>query len=468
MKLVFVGGGSAYILPLVRALLHQDGVMDGGEIHLMDLNLESAKAVATMAQKSPEYATSDCRIGYGDNLEAALPGADAVAVILMGGSQESHARGMVASLEAGFIASDNLSLNGSFLGVKASGIIRNVAEKMEVHCPEAILMDFANPEAILSGMIANHSPIKAMGICAGATNHQWDLARVFGEDIQSTEFEVETAGVNHLSFIRRGSRKGIELFSLLDERLRQGYREPVMQDHYAEDERARLLHGIQKWVEIYQKYDALIFSTEGDGMHHLTFDDYLESSADQQARFAAMSMEEKIKANMRITPQRRQELETSFNRLLNQDLDQTFWDEQAKQDYRFARNDNHVICGIMRGLSGVEKTRVVVSRPNNGAVKGLPDQLILEYSHNILGKDITAAGQYDLPESVFGITAALAMHQTMVAAAIMEEDPKKLAQAFLSYPVRAYSKDLRNLCRQLVEINCREMPVALRAVTEFL
>jgi hypothetical protein len=62
-------------------------------------------------------------------------------------------------------------------------IVLGIARQMEKHCPQAWLFDYANPVAVYSGIVNNHTRIRALGICGGFTNHRWDLARIiFGRD----------------------------------------------------------------------------------------------------------------------------------------------------------------------------------------------------------------------------------------------------------------------------------------------
>ena len=39
------------------------------------------------------------------------------------------------------------------------------------------------------------------------------IPRIFGEDKEEADLQVETAGINHLSFIRKGTYKGKGLFA---------------------------------------------------------------------------------------------------------------------------------------------------------------------------------------------------------------------------------------------------------------
>ena len=182
MKIVIVGAGSYRVLGIMRSTLAVPGVLDGGEINLYDLNTTRSGTMGKLIMKTPEYKRAGCRVTWGTSLEEALQGADAVGVILVANSSMRYMLGETASLRHGFISSDNVSPNGSFAALNIGPVLLNLARKMETHCPDAWLLNFVNPIAVLSAMINNHTKIKALGLCGGFTNHLSDISRIFGID----------------------------------------------------------------------------------------------------------------------------------------------------------------------------------------------------------------------------------------------------------------------------------------------
>ena len=76
MNVVFVGGGSFRTLPIVRGVLRNPKVINGGEIRLVDFNLPRVETVAKLIMRTPEFAKAGCKVTWTDKLETALPGAD--------------------------------------------------------------------------------------------------------------------------------------------------------------------------------------------------------------------------------------------------------------------------------------------------------------------------------------------------------------------------------------------------------
>jgi alpha-galactosidase/6-phospho-beta-glucosidase family protein len=464
MKATFVGGGSHRLLGILRAAMAVPGVFEGGEINLYDLNTDRSGVMGKMLMKTPEYQRCGCKITWGTSLDEALEGCDLVGVILMAGSLKSYRLGDGASLKHRYMSSDNVSLNGALLAMKGGPILLDVARRMERICPEALLLDFANPVPVMSGIVGNHTKINCLGVCQGFTNHQWDLSRLFGRDQQETDVEVDVAGINHLSFILKGRWKDGDLFEQLDRRLAEpGWAPPKLQDWVSEVSRRSITAGIQRLADLYRELGILIFSTEGDGMAHMYYDEELAKQLQQKIP-TTVEVEQEIAQGKAA----RAQSDKTFESWLHQNLDENFWKTHWEKDLRFRREDEDIFTRILVSVGTEKEIKIVATRPNRGAVEGIKARNVLEYSMFIKGKSIRAAGSYVIPDVVGGMVSGLSAHQTMLGDAIANDDPKLLAQAMLAYPVRPYSEDLRELTRDLININSKEISPALGRAVEYI
>ena len=464
MKIVIVGAGSYRVLAIMRSTLAIPGVLDGGEINLFDLNTVRSGTMGKMIMKSPELKRAGCRVTWGTSLEEALAGADAVGVILQANSNKRYLLGEEASMRHGFISSDNVSPNGSFAGLNIAPVLLDLARKMEVHCPNAWLLNFVNPISVLSAMINNHTKIKALGLCGGFTNHLSDISRIFGTDEEAKDLQVETAGINHLSFIRKGTYNGKDLFEQLDRHLASDWKMCKLQDWWPEGAKKSISNSVTQLVRFYRELGVLIFSTEGDGMDHLKYD---EAVALQRQNFKPQSLEEMetgIKKGLALRAQD----DLSFQEYLGHELDQNFWETHWKKDGRFKRVDEDAFVRIFGALAGVKETRLAASRPNRGSISGLKDRYATEATYSLFKNDLKPVTPHEVPDIVQGVIAGVASHHTMLGDAIVEDDPKLLAHALLAYPMRPYSKEARELYKEMIAINNEGLTPALRKASDYL
>ena len=167
----------------------------------------------------------------------------------------------------------------------------------------------------------------------------------------------------------------------------------------------------------------------------------------------------------------RRDADERFRSYLDQDLSPAFWEthwEQTQDLWCFRREPDHIFTRALTGISGVRPTKVAVSYPSSGAVAGIKERTVVEYSQVLDGGTVRPAGQYVIPDSAHGMASSLATHQTLLGDAIATRDPKLLAQALLCYPVRPYSQAQRDMYKDLLAINRDEIPAALRRAADYL
>jgi len=467
MKLVFIGGGAHRHLGIIRSILDDEKISSEIEICLYDIDKERAKGMAELVKKTPEYKKSNCKILWDGKLEEFLEGSDFVSTVFMPGTRLSFILGNEVSLDHGFLGSDNISFNGAFLALKGGPVILDIAKKMEKYSPNAILANFVNPVSVISALINNYTKIKCLGICAGYKNHMWDLNRIiFGKDEENPDFDVDVCGVNHFSFILRGNYKGTDLFDILNTRIyRKNWKPPELSHIWSDITRKVIKKGLYRVVDIYKKFGVLIFSTEGDGISHLFYEEALNEALKNKKR----KKKNQIKKEIKMWEKLRKEEDEKFFSFANKELDENFWKDGWKKtgNLNFKKDENSIFVKIIKGLSG-RREKIVVSQLNKEAVKKFPERFVLEYSQIIEGKDIRPVENLFIPENMYGLISSISLHQTLLADAIYKEDPKILYNALFSYPVKQTSKEAKKLWKELLEINKDEIPSVFQNLKFYL
>jgi 6-phospho-beta-glucosidase len=462
VKLTFVGGGSGRTLPIVRAAMGWPGILAGGEIRLYDLNLERAETVGRLIQRTPEFAANPCRVTWTRDADTALAGADVVSLSMPIGSLRATTRAEEASYRHGFFSSDQMSLDGAFRSLIGGTIVLDIARRMERLCPTAWLVDFANPVAVYSGMVNNHTRIRALGICGGFTNHRWDLPRICGRDAYDDSMAVATAGVNHLSFILRGTWHGRDLFDVLREHAGPGWRPPRITSISSPHQRRSIAFALRKLVWLLRRHGTVIFSTEGDGMAHLFFEEMYGTLYRPPRTLSARALAAAEQASQRASVERDRDLRSYLDR----DLGADFWAQT--RDSRFAPNPQDLTVTVLKALAGVSRETIAASRPNRGAVRGFKDRTVLEYSMTLDRDGVTPLPDLEVPDVYQPVITALATHQTLLGDAVATGDPRLFADALACYPLQPGSRQARALCRDLLRIYAAEIPAVFQGTADYL
>ncbi len=465
MKVVFIGGGAHRYLPVARSILADGDILHGGEIVLYDLNAARAAAMAQMIRKTPEFPASGCRITHDAPLDAALDGADVVNVVLMAGTPLNFERLRSACHDLGFIGSDQLSPSGAMLALKGGPILMDLARRMERLCPQAWLVDFANPVAVLSAAVNNHTKIRCLGVCAGHQNHLWDISRLLGRDERQSDAQVHCVGVNHMSFILPGSRwRGADLYEQIEARLSQGpWQPPAFGPLWSDKARYHIEQGLRALIRLYRRYGYLIFSTELDGMASM------DISALYKPRAAALAGQtlEQMRAAVAAEQASRAQAEAHFHALLAADLSDADWHEPDPRHRYLLRDDEDLMAMLIRARAG-RTLRLAASAPNRGAVADLPDRLVLEYTQSVGPDGARPAGRYAVPAALYGWVASFAMHQTLLGDAVATQDPRRLFEAISCYPVDRDTPHFWKMWRQMLDIAAEEIPHPFTRTLDYL
>ena len=462
MNVVFVGGGSYRTLPVVRAGLADNPALRGGEIRLVDFNLPRVETVARLIMKAPEFAGSGCRISWTAELDEALPGADVVSVSFPVGSPAVCRLSEQACAARGFFGSDQLSLSGAFRSVTGGTILLSIARRMEQHCPRAWLVDFANPVAVYSGLVNNHTRVRALGICGGFTNHRWDLTLLlFDKDEYCDEFKVACAGINHLSFIVRGTYRGKDIYAMLGARLKRKGWKPCRTPKFPRMEK-HIRYGLARLAEMYRRFGRIIFSTEGDGMLHIFF----EQMRERMLRSWKRATRRQVERWARQIPVARERRDLEFRGFLDKELDGKFWAQGPLENPDFAANPADATVVVLKALGGSPQW-LAASFPSHGAVSGFKDRTVLEYSMCLDQNGVHPEPGLSVPDCFHGLISALATHQTLLGDAIATRDPRTFAAALFAYPLHQNTRQAKALWRDLLHIHAREMPQEFQKAREY-
>jgi alpha-galactosidase/6-phospho-beta-glucosidase family protein len=214
---------------------------------------------------------------------------------------------------------------------------------------------------------------------------------------------------------------------------------------------------------MYRRFGRIIFSTEGDGMAHLFYEDMFARSLADFRPVTRVQMARDARAGAAA----RQKADSEFAAHLTRDLDAAFWNADQLERPWFARNDADATVLILQALNGRKRLKLVASRPNGGAVRGFKSRTVLEYSMWLDRSGITPIPDLEVPDCFHGLISALATHQTLLGDAIATRDPRIFADALFAYPVHQNTRQAKALFRELLAIHRREIPVAFQKAAEY-
>lgn len=208
-KITFIGAGSlGFTRDLVRDILTFESFRDA-EIVLMDVNAERLEAIRRCVERIVMLGRYPAFVSATTDRTKALEGADGVLITIRAGG-ESEARSDIeipASYGVDINLGDTRGPSGVFRGIRLFIPMLEICTDIRKYCPEAIVLNYTNPMAILCRMMKTRFPeLKISGLCHSVQKTAAMLTKWIGAN--ENEITYQCAGVNHQAFFIEFKRNG--------------------------------------------------------------------------------------------------------------------------------------------------------------------------------------------------------------------------------------------------------------------
>jgi len=217
-KIAFIGAGSVeFTKNLLGDILTFPELADA-RIALHDIDAERLGAAEAIARWTNGAVGASAAITSHLDRPAALEGADYVVNMVQVGMHEATLLDFEIPLRHGLrqTIGDTLGVGGIFRALRTIPVMLGIAEDMDRECPDAWLLNYTNPMAMLCWAVYEGSPIdRVVGLCHSVQHTTRRLAELV--EVPFEEVTFLGAGINHQSFILRFEREGEDLYPLLDD-----------------------------------------------------------------------------------------------------------------------------------------------------------------------------------------------------------------------------------------------------------
>jgi alpha-galactosidase len=186
------------------------------EIALHDIDPDRLETAGAMARATAGEFGAAPRISTHVDRRAALDGADYVVTSFqVGGYRPATVVDFELPKRFGLrqTIGDTLGVGGIMRGLRTIPVLLDVCRDMEERCPDALLLQYVNPMAMLGWAVARASSVRTVGLCHSVQHTAGELARDLG--LPPDELDYHVAGINHLAFFLRLERGGEDLYPAL-------------------------------------------------------------------------------------------------------------------------------------------------------------------------------------------------------------------------------------------------------------
>jgi alpha-galactosidase len=206
VKVTLIGAGSTvFARTLISDLVSFPELAEDLTVALMDIDADRLRATERMT------ARAGVRVEATLDRRTALDGADYVMTMFqVGGYRPATVVDFEVPKRFGLrqTIGDTLGIGGVMRGLRTIPVLLDVCRDMEEVCPDALLLQYVNPMAMLCWAVSRASPIRAVGLCHSVQGTARDLAADLGVDA----LEYRCAGINHLAFYLELTHRGRDVY----------------------------------------------------------------------------------------------------------------------------------------------------------------------------------------------------------------------------------------------------------------
>jgi len=219
-KIVIIGAGShVFSKNLITDFLSYPELRDS-TITLMDIDKGRLDLITALAKKMVNQHRFETKLESTTDRRVALEGADYVIVSIRVGGFEANRWDLEIPAKYGIRqgVGDTIGPGGVFYGLRHIPLLLDICHDMEEMCPEAWLINYTNPMAMICWAMNDHAHVKNVGLCHSVQGTAAELARYLGAPLNEISYWV--AGINHMAWFLELKWRGRDAYPLLREKFK--------------------------------------------------------------------------------------------------------------------------------------------------------------------------------------------------------------------------------------------------------
>ena len=214
-KIAMLGAGSiVFSKTLLTDILATEALRDS-EIVLMGPTASKLEKVENYAKRVIAANGLGTQVWSTTDRREAITDADYVIVMIQIGGVEAFGVDYQVPLKHGVdqCIGDTLGPGGVFRALRTIPVVVDIARDIEALCPNALLMNYANPMAPVCWALGKASKVQFVGLCHGVQTTLDLLSRYV--DVPKEEIDFLCAGINHMAWFLKLEHEGADLYPKL-------------------------------------------------------------------------------------------------------------------------------------------------------------------------------------------------------------------------------------------------------------
>jgi alpha-galactosidase len=289
-KIAFIGAGSTVFAKNLMGDIYSMPELSDARIFLYDIDPERLATSEVVGQRIVAQLGAPGQVVATTDRERALEGADYVITMMqVAGYRPGTVTDFAVPKTFGLrqTIADTLGIGGIMRAIRTIPVLLDYARDMERLCPNALMLQYANPMVMNIWALSRASSIRTVGLCHSVQGTAQQLANDIG--IPLGEIDYVAAGINHMAFYLKFERNGEDLYPLLRQVVAEGRVPDWNRVRY--DMFLRLGYFVTESSEHFSEYVPWYIKDGRDdliGRYNIPLDEYLDRCERQIERWQSL------------------------------------------------------------------------------------------------------------------------------------------------------------------------------------
>ena len=409
-KLAVIGAGSVGFTRKLFSDLMTVPEFRGIEVSFMDINPHNLEMVTQLCQRDLDENGVPIQIHATTDRREALKNARYIISCFRIGMLEAFEKDVEIPLKYGVdqCVGDTLCAGGIMYGQRGIAVMLDMCKDIrEVAEPDALLLNYANPNAMLTWAANNYGGVRTLGLCHGVQGGHKQIAQALGYEPE--EVDIICAGLNHQTWYISVKHNGEDLL-------------PKILPAYLADEELSKTEKVR--IDILKNFGY--YSTESNG-HLSEYVSWYRKRPDELKDWIDLGIwiNGETGGYLRVCREGRNWFEEDFPN----------WMKEPAFQFTPENRSNEHGSYIIEGLETGRIYRGHFNVMNNGCITNLPDECVVEVPGYIDRNGINIPKVGDLPLGCAAICSQSAWVQRLAVEAAIKGDIALLRQAMLMDPL---------------------------------
>jgi len=217
MKVTVIGGGSTYTPELVKGFMDLREALALDELTLMDIHAQRLEIVGGFARRIVAAKGNPFKVTLTMNRREAIQGSTYIITQFRVGMMPARRGDEYLGKRHGLIGQETTGVGGMAKALRTIPVLMEIAQDIRELAPKALLVNFTNPSGLNTEALFRYAPdVHAVGLCNAPISMKMGfiegLENLMGRKINDKDAQLDTLGLNHLSWFRGFTLEGENLW----------------------------------------------------------------------------------------------------------------------------------------------------------------------------------------------------------------------------------------------------------------